>query len=165
LKSLPVYDLQEGYMQPHKKINFKNPLKETKILQDIISLTNLKFQIEAKISSFKNFSYKNRPIIINEGPKSLKLLDPRMNLNTISLPDPKNGTHLCKIVNTSPTYGQTLGRTLGGLNLTPEKMIGVFNMCGNAEQEGYSQGKCPPNKAQLFQEDPTLRVLSNIEHH
>jgi hypothetical protein len=36
----------------------KNPLKETKILQDIIIInsiiTNLKFQPQAKISSFKN---------------------------------------------------------------------------------------------------------------
>ncbi len=40
----------------------KNPLKETKILQDII--TNLKFQTQANISSFKNPHIKNRPIII-----------------------------------------------------------------------------------------------------
>ncbi len=34
----------------------KNPLKETKMLQDIITLTNLQFQHKpkAKISSFKN---------------------------------------------------------------------------------------------------------------
>jgi len=44
----------------------KNPLKETKILQDIYnSIINLKFQHNPKISSFKNPHIKiNRPIII-----------------------------------------------------------------------------------------------------
>jgi len=42
---------------------FKNPLKETKILQDI-TITNLKFGHKATISSFKNPHVKNRPIII-----------------------------------------------------------------------------------------------------
>jgi hypothetical protein len=45
----------------------KNPLKETKIFQDIIIniVINPKFQHKPKISSFKNSSYKkNRPIII-----------------------------------------------------------------------------------------------------
>jgi hypothetical protein len=43
-------------ISPCKKYNLqKNPLKETKILQDIINSTSdLKFQHETKISSFKN---------------------------------------------------------------------------------------------------------------
>jgi hypothetical protein len=46
----------------------KNPRKETKILQRYYYnsiITNLKFQTQAKISSFKNpHIIKNRPIII-----------------------------------------------------------------------------------------------------
>jgi hypothetical protein len=57
--SMPKYNLQ------------KNPLKETKILQRYYynSITNLKFQHKAKISSFKNAHIKNRPIIYYLGPK------------------------------------------------------------------------------------------------
>jgi hypothetical protein len=49
----------------------KNPLKETKILQDIITLQLISsFNTSQNISSFKNPHIKiNRP-----GPKSLKLL-------------------------------------------------------------------------------------------
>ncbi len=50
-----------------QKCNFqKNPLKETKILPDIITLciTNLKFQHKPKYIIFQKSSYKNRPIII-----------------------------------------------------------------------------------------------------
>jgi hypothetical protein len=41
----------------------KNPLQETEILQDIITLTNLKFNTSQNIV-FQKSSYKNRPIII-----------------------------------------------------------------------------------------------------
>jgi hypothetical protein len=64
--ALPIYN--EKYLNAKRRIygnsnNFtmqkynlpKIPLKETKILQDIITLvTNLKFSTQAKISSFKN---------------------------------------------------------------------------------------------------------------
>jgi hypothetical protein len=57
----------------HPKIlSSKNPLKETKILPDIInSITNLKFlTFEAKTSSFKNPHIKiDRPIIYDLGAK------------------------------------------------------------------------------------------------
>jgi hypothetical protein len=48
-----------------QKYNLQNnPLKETKILQDIITLTNYsQLSTQAKISSFKNPHIKNRPII------------------------------------------------------------------------------------------------------
>jgi hypothetical protein len=54
-------------ISPGKNIIFKkqNPLKETKILQDVITLyiiIDLKFQHKPKISSsFKKSSYQNRP--------------------------------------------------------------------------------------------------------
>jgi len=57
----------------------KNPLKETKILQDII--TNFKFQHKPKYHLSKSL-YKNRPITL--GGESLQLLYSVMNLNTIS---------------------------------------------------------------------------------
>ncbi len=43
----------------------KYALKETKIIQDIITpITNLKFQHKPKYIIFQKSSYKNRPIII-----------------------------------------------------------------------------------------------------
>ncbi len=44
------------------------------------------FNTSQNISSFKNPHIKIEPIIITQGPKSLKLLYSIMNLNTISLP-------------------------------------------------------------------------------
>jgi hypothetical protein len=42
-----------------------NLLKETKIFQDVITLTNLKFQHTlAKISSFKNAHIKRDPLLV-----------------------------------------------------------------------------------------------------
>jgi hypothetical protein len=41
-----------------QKYNLKTFLKETKILQDIITLANFKFLTQAKISSFKNLHIK-----------------------------------------------------------------------------------------------------------
>ncbi len=60
----------------------KNPLNETKILQDIITLQlissqNIIFHIKS--------SYKNN-FIITYGPKSFRLLYSILNQNTISLP-------------------------------------------------------------------------------
>ncbi len=66
-----------------KYILEKNPLKETKILQDIITLQlNLKFQQSQNII-FQKSSEKSRST--TQGPKSLKLLYSIINLNTISL--------------------------------------------------------------------------------
>jgi hypothetical protein len=60
-------------ISPCKKYNLqKNPLKETKILQDYYYnsiITNLKFQTQAKISPFQNPHNKNRPIIYYLGAK------------------------------------------------------------------------------------------------
>jgi hypothetical protein len=53
-------------ISPCKNIIFKKilPLKETKILQDIITLVmNLKLQHASKNIIFQKSSYKNRPII------------------------------------------------------------------------------------------------------
>jgi hypothetical protein len=55
----------------------KNPLKETKIFQDIIrthSATNFKFQDKAKISSFKNHHIKLDLLLFL--PKTLKPKSP-----------------------------------------------------------------------------------------
>jgi hypothetical protein len=50
--TMPIYNLQN------------NPLKETKILQEIYnSITNPQVSAQAKISSFKNPHIKNRHII------------------------------------------------------------------------------------------------------
>jgi hypothetical protein len=54
-----------------------NPLKETKILQDIITLELISSFNTSQNIIFQKSSYKNRPIII-------KLLYSIMNLNTIS---------------------------------------------------------------------------------
>jgi hypothetical protein len=64
----------------------KNPLKETKILQNIVTLLlgNLNFQHKPKNIIFQKSSYKNRPII-TLGPKPFKLLYSIVNLNTLSL--------------------------------------------------------------------------------
>jgi hypothetical protein len=71
----------------HTKIqSSKNPVKETKILQDIITLLLIQVSAQAKISSFKNPHIIKIDLIITQGPKSLKLLYSIMNLNTISLP-------------------------------------------------------------------------------
>jgi hypothetical protein len=63
-------------------------LKETKILQDIITLmTNLKFQHKpTNISSFKNPHIKIDLLLLllPKGQNALKLLYSIMNLNTIS---------------------------------------------------------------------------------
>ncbi len=67
-----------------KYILEKNPLKETKILQDIITLQlKLKFQQSQNII-FQKSSQKNRTT--TQGPKSLKRLYSIMNLDTTSLP-------------------------------------------------------------------------------
>jgi hypothetical protein len=53
----------------------KNPLKEIKILQDIITLvTNLKFQHKSKYHLKKNPHIKIDLLLLPRGPKSLKLL-------------------------------------------------------------------------------------------
>jgi hypothetical protein len=64
----------------------KNPLKETKTFQNIVTLLlgNLTFQHKPKYIIFQKSSYKNRPI--NLGPKAFKLLYSIVNLNTLSLP-------------------------------------------------------------------------------
>ncbi len=58
----------------------KNLLKETKILQDVITQVST----QAKISSFKNPHIKIDLLLKGQNP--LKLLYSMMNLNTISLP-------------------------------------------------------------------------------
>jgi hypothetical protein len=68
----------------------KNPLKETKILQDTI--TNLKFQQKPKYHLSKSSYNKNGPFITS-GPKSIKLLYSIMNLNTKSLPSSARPTN------------------------------------------------------------------------
>jgi hypothetical protein len=52
----------------------KNPLKETKILQDIITLYLISSSNTSQNIIFQKCSCKNRPIIITYGQKSLKLL-------------------------------------------------------------------------------------------
>jgi len=68
----------------------RNPLKETKILQDIITLvsTNLKFQLKPKISSFKNPHTKIDVLLLPRGqnPLNYYTLD-SMNLNAIGKTD------------------------------------------------------------------------------
>ncbi len=69
----------------HAKYNLqeKNPLQETKILQNIITLELISSFNTSQNIVFQKCSYKNRPvIIIAQGPKSLKLLYSIMNLNT-----------------------------------------------------------------------------------
>jgi hypothetical protein len=73
----------------------KNPLKRTKILQDIITITNLKFQHKSNNHLSKSL-YKYRPI--TQGPKSHKLLYSIMNLNTISLPTKARPTNYEKLM-------------------------------------------------------------------
>jgi hypothetical protein len=78
----------------------QNPLQETKILQDIIInsiVTNLKFQTQAKISSFKNPHIKIDLLLLlllllslllpsrGQNPLSYYIYS-IMNLDTISLP-------------------------------------------------------------------------------
>jgi hypothetical protein len=71
-------------ISPCNNIIFKkNPLKETKLLQDITTLSLIpSFNTSQNIISIKS-SYKNRPT--TWGPKFVKLLYSIMNLNTISL--------------------------------------------------------------------------------
>ncbi len=69
----------------HTKIkSSKNPLKETKILQDIRILDLISSFNTSKNIIFQKSSHKNRPI--TQGPKSFNLLYFIMTLNTISLP-------------------------------------------------------------------------------
>jgi hypothetical protein len=63
----------------------KNPLKVTKILQDIITLYWSQVSAQAIISSLKNPQIKI-DLLLHRGQKSLKLLYSIVNLNTISLP-------------------------------------------------------------------------------
>ncbi len=90
---------ENSNISPCKNIIFKkNPLKETQILQDIITLLQLisSFNTSQNII-FQKHSYKNKPII-TQGPKSLKLLYSIMNLKTIFLPwqarPTKDGFHV-----------------------------------------------------------------------
>jgi hypothetical protein len=62
----------------------KNPLKETKFLQDIITLQLISSFDTSQNIIFQKSSYKNRPTTY--GLKSLKLIYSIMNLNKISLP-------------------------------------------------------------------------------
>ncbi len=62
----------------------KTPLKETKILQDIITLKLISSFNTSQNIIFQKSSYKNKPT--TQGPKSLKPLYSIMNLKTISLP-------------------------------------------------------------------------------
>jgi hypothetical protein len=60
---------ENSNISPCKKYNLpKDPLKETKVLQDTYynSIYNNSSQVstQAKISSFKNLHIKNKPIII-----------------------------------------------------------------------------------------------------
>jgi hypothetical protein len=74
-------------ISPCKNIIFKkNPLKETQILQDIITLQAFSSFNTRQNIIFQKSSYKNRPIYNYLGPKSLKLLYSITNPNTISLP-------------------------------------------------------------------------------
>jgi hypothetical protein len=62
----------------------KNPLKKTKLLQDITTLLLIpSFNISQNII-FQKSSYKNR--LTTWGPKIVKLLYSIMNINTLSLP-------------------------------------------------------------------------------
>jgi hypothetical protein len=71
------------YFTMQKHIFKQNPLKETKLLQDIIT-SSLIPSFNTSHIIFQKPSYKNRPT--TWGPKSIKLLYFIMNLNTISLP-------------------------------------------------------------------------------
>ncbi len=67
-------------ISPCKNIMFKQSSKRNpKSFKDIIInsiITNLKFQHKPKNITFQKSSCKNRPIIITQEPKSLKLLYP-----------------------------------------------------------------------------------------
>jgi hypothetical protein len=66
----------------------KNSPKETKILQDTITLQLIsQVSTQAKISPFQNPQIKID--LLHRGQKSIKLLYSIMNLNTISLPTNK----------------------------------------------------------------------------
>jgi hypothetical protein len=58
----------------------KNPLKETKFLQDITTLSLIPSFNTSQNIIFKKSSYKNKPT--TWGPKSIKLLYSIMNLNS-----------------------------------------------------------------------------------
>jgi hypothetical protein len=69
----------------HAKIpSSKNPLKEIKIIPDIITLKLISSFNTSQNIIFQKSSCKNRPIM--QGPKSLKLLYSIMIQNTISVP-------------------------------------------------------------------------------
>jgi hypothetical protein len=72
-------------ISPCKNIIFKkNPLKETKFLQDITILSLIPSFNTSQNIIFKKSLYKIKPI--THGPKFVKLLYFIMNLNTISSP-------------------------------------------------------------------------------
>ncbi len=74
-------------ISPCKNLNFQKSSKRNQNPSRYYnSMTNLKFQHKPNYHLFKKSSYKNRPVIITQGPKSNKLLYSIMNLNTLCLP-------------------------------------------------------------------------------
>jgi hypothetical protein len=72
-------------ISPCKNIILKNnPLKETKCLQNIRTLSIIPSFNTSQNIIFQKSLYKNRPTI--GGPKFVKLLYSIMNINTTSLP-------------------------------------------------------------------------------
>jgi hypothetical protein len=74
-----------GNSSPSKNIILKkNPLKETKLLQNITTLSLIPSFNTSQNIIFQKSSYKNKPI--TQGEKFVKLLYFIMNLNKITLP-------------------------------------------------------------------------------
>jgi len=79
-------ELWNSNISPCKNIIFKkkNPLKETKLLQNITTLSLIPSFNTSQNIIFQKSSHKNRPT--TWGTKFIKLLYFIMNLKTISLP-------------------------------------------------------------------------------
>jgi len=78
-----IWKLQYFTMQKYN-IQKHNPLKNTKLLQDIIILSLIPSFSTSQNIILQKSSHKNRPP--TWGPKFVKLLYSKMNLNTMSLP-------------------------------------------------------------------------------
>jgi hypothetical protein len=79
-----LWKFQYFTMQKYNLQKKKNPLKETKLLQDITTLSLIPSFNTSQNIIFQTSSHKNKPTTC--GPKFVKLLYSIMNLNRISLP-------------------------------------------------------------------------------
>ncbi len=120
--TMPKYNLQ------------KSPLKQTNILQDIITLELISSFNTSQNIIFQKSSYENRPIV--QGPKSLKIIYSIMNLNTISLPSqatpskrPAAKREKKEQIKRGPKSEQEKQGITNTLALPIDKMLYIYLMC------------------------------------